>query len=298
MNPQLTVIVPAYNCADYLGECLDSVLCQLPDAAELVVVDDGSVDETAKALAAYEATHANVKAIYREHRGASGARNAGLEVASGDYIAFIDCDDTMNPGFIDQTRELLEQDADLYIFGIERVPLNGDNKLWTVGDAVYPSASAFADAYIRTRNLMVYSNCNKLYRKSIIDKAGLRFDEEVEFGEDRLFNYAFIRECGRIVTSSIIMLSYLQRSENSMSSRHVEHYFERVMSLHEAKMDCFLGLSQETSEAEKADFRSFDLSCEIEGTKARYEAHPVERDENQPLIDELLSRLHGRHEVR
>ena len=282
--PLLTVIVPAYNCVDYLDECLGSVLCQLTADCELVVVDDGSTDGTANALPPYEARD-NVKVLYREHGGASAARNAGLAAASGTYVAFVDCDDLVKPGFIAASRELMEQDFDLCIFGIERVPLQGESGLWTVEDASYPNASAFADAYIRIRSLMVYSNCNKFYRKSVIDKLDLRFDEGIDFGEDRLFNYAFIRECGRIRTSSLIMLTYMQRSLNSLSSRHVERYFERVMKLHEAKMECFLGLSQEATAEEKADFRASDLAHEVQVTIDRFAAHPEERAENMPLID-------------
>lgn len=284
--PLLTVIVPAYNCVGYIGECLGSVLEQLPADCELVVVDDGSTDGTANALAPYEAQD-SVRVLYREHGGASAARNAGLAAASGTYIAFVDCDDTMKPGFITASRDLMCQDFDLCIFGIERVPLQGKRELWTVADASYPSASAFADAYIRIRSLMVYSNCNKFYRKSVIDKLGLRFDEKVDFGEDRLFNYAFIRGCGRIRTSSLIMLTYLQRSTNSLSSRHVERYFERVMSLHEAKMECFLELSRATTDEEKAEFRARDLAHEVQVTIDRFAAHPEERAENMPLIKAL-----------
>lgn len=285
MERLITVIVPSYNCAGYIGECIESVLGQLPDACELIVVDDGSTDGTRDVLASYESATSNVKVLYREHKGASAARNAGLEAASGDYVAFLDCDDTMKPGFLAESRHLLEEGADLYIFGIERVPMLGNSEFWTVANARYPNASAFADAYIRNRNLLVYSNCNKFYRRAIIEDAGLRFDEDSDFGEDRLFNYAFIKQCGRIATSSSIMLTYLQRSVDSLSSRHVEGFYERVMSLHEAKVECFLGLSRESTEDEKADFRAYDLSREIATCVNRFSAHPEERDENLPLIN-------------
>ena len=285
MKRLLTVIIPAYNCAGYIRECIESALGQLPDGCELVVVDDGSTDDTRDVLASYQSATSNVKVLYREHKGASAARNAGLEAASGAYVAFLDCDDTMKPGFLAESLRLFEEGADLYIFGIERVPLLGNSEFWTVADARYPSASAFADAYIRNRNLLVYSNCNKFYRRTIIEEAGLRFDEDSDFGEDRLFNYAFIKQCGSVVTSSSIMLTYLQRSVNSLSSRHVERFYERVMDLHEAKMECFVGLSRESTEDEKADFRAYDLSREIETCMNRFSAHPEERDENLPLIN-------------
>ena len=95
-------------------------------------------------------------------------------------------------------------------------------------------------------------------------------------------------ECGRIDTSSIVMLSYLQRSTDSQSSRHVKGFFKRVMHLHEAKMACFLELSQETTDDEKADFRASDLACEVKVAIDRFAAHPEERDENLPLINALV----------
>ena len=130
---------------------------------------------------------------------------------------------------------------------------------------------------IRIRNLLVYSNCNKSYRKSIIDKLGLRFGEGIDFGEDRLFNYAFIQGCGRIRTSSLNMLAYIQRNTDSLSSRRVERYFERVLSLREAKMECFLGLSREETDEEKDDFSARDLAYEVVVAIDRFAAHPKER---------------------
>lgn len=285
MRPLLSIVIPTYNCADYLDECLHSVLDQLPEDCELVVVDDGSTDGTADLLASYEAASGCLKVLYNEHKGASGARNSGLDAASGAYVAFVDCDDMLKPGFLAESRYLLEQDIDLCIFGIERIHIDGNSEFWTVSDADYPNASAFADEYICNRHLLVYSGCNKFYRKAIIDELGLRFDETTDFGEDRLFNYAFIKKCKRIVTSSTIMLAYLQRIMDSLSSKHVDGYYERAMSLHEAKMNCFLGLSQGTTEDQKLDFLAYDLSREIEMTIERFSAHPEERDESLPLIN-------------
>jgi hypothetical protein len=285
MGPLLSIVIPTYNCAGYLDECLRSVLDQLPGDCELVVSDDGSTDDTTKLLASYEAAYDGLKVLYNEHKGASGARNAGLDAASGAYVAFIDCDDMLIPGFLDESHHLLEQDIDLCIFGIERMHIDGNSEFWTVLDAEYPNASAFADEYIRNRHLLVYSGCNKFYRKAIIDELSLRFDETTDFGEDRLFNYAFIQKCGRIVTSSAIMLAYLQRSMDSLSSKRICGYYERAMSLHKAKMACFLNLSQGTTVDQKLDFIAYGFSREIEATMDRFSLHPEERNENLPLIN-------------
>ena len=125
------------------------------------------------------------------------------------------------------------------IYGIERVWLDGRREEWAVEDRVYEDASAFADAYIRTRHLMIYSASNKLYRRSVIESRGIRFDETLSFGEDRLFNYRFLRACGKAVTSSLVMASNIERSRESLSTRHIPDFFSLVMKLHEEKLVCF-----------------------------------------------------------
>ena len=286
---RLSVIIPTYNCREYLSECLQSILRQLPPDCELIIADDGSDDETVKLLAGYEHVQENVHVIYREHKGASAARNAGLDAAAGEFVAFIDCDDCMRSGFLRDSLPLLDAGTNLYIFGIERFPLSGVRELWTVCDRVYPDASAFADEYVRIRQLLVYSNCNKFYRRSVIEEHRLRFDESMDFGEDRMFNYRYLSNCcGRIVTSSLIMLHYIQRNADSMSSKHIPGYFPCVRNLHEAKMYCFLSLSKRTTEEEKRDFIAYDISREVEKTLARFEQHPEEKTENLPEINRLV----------
>lgn len=99
VGKRLSIIVPAYNCEAYLDECLESVTSQLPPDCELIVVDDGSQDSTPRKLAALDGVQDNLCILLREHGGASAARNAGLAAANGEFIAFLDCDDRMCPGF-------------------------------------------------------------------------------------------------------------------------------------------------------------------------------------------------------
>ena len=270
----LTMIVPAYNCEAYIEEGLDSILSQMAEDLELIVVDDGSADGTREILSEYEGRQENLHICYADHRGASGARNTGLDLARGEYIAFMDCDDRLREGFLQQSRPMLLKKAALCIFGIERVFLSGNSEFWTVADRVYDSPSDFADEYIRTRKLLIYSNCNKFYRRKIIEDAQLRFEEGVSFGEDRLFNYRYITECGsiradsaEIITSSLIMLRYLQRSGESMSTGQEGRSYDQIMRLHREKMRCFLGLSGGTTEKERRDFEAYDLAREMEALR-------------------------------
>ena len=286
---RLSVIVPTFNCREYLDECFQSILRQLPSDCELVAVDDGSDDGTVEILSGYEGTQNHVHVVYREHKGASAARNAGLDAAAGEYVTFIDCDDRMRDGFLCDSLPLLDEGTDLYIFGIERIPLSDVRELWSLNDRVYPDVSAFADEYVRIRQLLVYSNCNKFYRRTVIEGYHLRFAENMDFGEDRMFNFRYLSCCrGRILTSSHIMLHYIQRSTDSMSLKHIPRYFSCIRRLHEAKMDCFLPLSTGTTEEEKLDFISYDISREVEKTLSRFELHPEEKTENLPAINRLV----------
>ena len=293
-NPILSVIIPAYNCEHYLSECLESVLVRMPEECELIIVDDGSSDSTPGILESYRHSCGSIRILLREHKGASGARNAGLSAAEGEYVTFLDCDDCLADHFLEKAFSLLRQDAGLLIFGIERVYLSGRSECWTLRDRVYDSISDFADEYIRTREMLIYSNCNKFYRRKIIEKAHLRFDESVDFGEDRLFNYRYLCLLERqhqktaVITSQQIMLRYIQRSAISMSAKSVPHYFDRVMELHRAKTETFLSLSQGTSDEERRTFCARDLGSEIMQTVDRFALYPQEEEENLPGVNALI----------
>ena len=284
----LSIIIPAYNCEPYINECLNSILDYNPKGVEIVVVDDGSTDGTKSILSGYENIYDNLKILYCSHKGSSAARNIGLDNCSGEFVAFLDCDDTIRAGFIKEGIEQISKNADLYIFGIERLYLSGEKELWNVSDREYASVSDFADEYIRARKLLIYSNCNKFYRRKIIEENHLRFDETLLYGADRLFNYNYLPFAGSVITSSLIMLSYRQRNGSSQSPAHVPEFFKNVVDLHRAKINCFCSLSNGTTTDEQIDFIAYDLSREVERAINRFDAHPEEKEENLPYINRLV----------
>ena len=160
---RLSVIIPTYNCKAYLKECLNSVSSQLPEDCEVIAVDDGSDDGTAELLSSYPGTRKNLRVLLRAHRGASGARNAGLAAARGSFVTFLDCDDRLQQGFLEKSLPMLELEADLYIFGIERILLSGGREVWTVRDNTYPDAAVFADTGVA---LLVILNGMRLMVRS------------------------------------------------------------------------------------------------------------------------------------
>ena len=261
MKPLISIIVPTYNCIGYMDETIASVTDGMPADCELILSDDGSTDGTQDALTGMRkaAPDPRVKILLNRHGGVSAARNAGLAAARGTFIGFLDSDDLLCPGFLERSRRLLASGADLYLFGFERTG-PGDAPPALLEDRRYESASAFADHYIRDRHLLVYSACNKYYRKSLLDEHGIRFREGVSFGEDRLFNYDYLPHCGPVETSGLAMFRYMNRSPESASKRALTR--SEAMALHEAKMHCFLTLSSGTSEAEREAFIRYDIATE------------------------------------
>ena len=267
------------------------MLGQLPADCELIAVDDGSTDGTPDMLRSYAERYDGIRLSLRAHGGVSAARNAGLDMAEGERVMFMDCDDVLINGFFRKAMPLLEEDADLYIFSFERVDFPDGEELVNplmIRDRFFDTASDFADAYVRSRHLLIYSACNKFYRRSVIEDCGIRFRDGMSFGEDRLFNYDYLKNCGSVRTSSVRMFRYMQRNPDSASKRSFPNYFDTIMTLHRAKVDCFLSLSGGTTHTEKRAFTGFDLSIEVSRMIERFDNHPAEKEENLPKINRLL----------
>ena len=283
----LSIIIPTYNCEDFFGETLKNLLSERPDNCEIILSDDGSDDATVRLLEEFEGHYDNLKIIRNDHHGVSAARNAGLDVARGEFVAFMDCDDCLHEGFLTDDRLTFKEDADLYIYAIERRTQDGLRQYWKLEDRTYPDSSDFADEYVRSHKLLLYSVCNKFYRRSLIDKINLRFDEGMQFGEDRLFNFQYLTACGKIISSGDIMQDYIQRSGPSLSTCYVPHYFDTIMKLHRMKMEYILSLSHGTTEDERLSYIAYDLVNEIEKAINRCLKLPKEREETIASINKL-----------
>lgn len=223
-NLFLSIIIPVYNAERYLCECLDSCLAQdLPASDyEIICVNDGSGDRSPDLLRTYGSRFPNVTVIDQPNGGVSAARNAGLELARGDYIWFIDADDLIRPHCLKRLREALDRIGcdrltfpDLYRF---TETLSGQERQ-QYADGTLRSNTTYNDAVIWT----------SLYRRSLLQEHRVRFREGVAFGEDLIFLYEW-----NLIPhekASIPDLIYLQRLNaasavaNSRSRRSVDSDF-------------------------------------------------------------------------
>jgi glycosyltransferase involved in cell wall biosynthesis len=206
----ISVIVPSYNASVTLERSLGSVLKQTYANFELLVVNDGSLDETSAIVHSFEKKDSRVRLIEAIHGGVSAARNRGLDEAKGDYVFFLDADDDIvETTFEKMISALKENAADMAICDFSH-PIFRQYS----GDGVYDLRDPFQLLRLYGDTFTLVTPWNKLIKRSIIGKT--RFDVEVHFSEDELFNLAILPSVKRVVTIKDCLYHYFfATKENS-----------------------------------------------------------------------------------
>ncbi len=220
----LSVIVPVYQVEDYLARCLDSILTQSFSGFELILVDDGSTDRCPEIIAAYEAQDRRVVSVRKENGGVSSARNAGMKMARGRYLIFIDSDDYIAPGLFEAAVRAAEDGgAEQVVWRYRRVDEEREYEpAFSVEDeTVDVEKMGLQRFYLKYWPLSTFGVevCNKLFRRDIVEKNGLEFLQNREdLGEDLLFNAMYQMHVHRIVSMKEPFYFYFQRRESIMHS--------------------------------------------------------------------------------
>lgn len=185
----VSVIVPVYNVETFLDECIKSLIRQTYSNFELILVDDGSTDDSGKLCDAWESTDARIKVIHKENGGLSTARNAGLDMAQGDYICFIDSDDFVTDNYLESfVRAIHETDAMMAFCDITSAKLA--TAAHNISELTVLSASDcrkwLYNPISREYVIMVIA-CAKIYARSLFD--GLRFEVGRYHEDEFLINH-------------------------------------------------------------------------------------------------------------
>ncbi|MGN0287657.1 MAG: glycosyltransferase [Atopobiaceae bacterium] len=199
-EPLVSVIVPAYNAQGTIGRCVDSILGQSYRNLEVLVMDDGSTDDTPAILDKYQAQDSRMRVVHKENSGVSDSRNRGLDLAQGTYVQFLDADDWITN---DATRLLVrgmqQNDADMVIANFYRVI---GERVSTKGDIDSPTVitrEEYADRMSESPADFYYGVLwNKLYKRSIIQQNNLRMDPNISWSEDFIFNMEYVLHTDRI----------------------------------------------------------------------------------------------------
>lgn len=206
---RLSIIIPVYKAEAYLRRCLDSILDSSPiDDIEVIAVNDGSPDRSLYILRDYERRYPSVRIIDKPNGGVSSARNAGLDAATGEYIMFVDADDTIDAEALSRLMASGYTKYSLIVTGMRRISRNGDALSTSplCHEALSPVSS---ESFVLTHDMLIVgSPCARLYKHSIISEHNIRFDTSMALYEDAVFNYNFIKHIDTICLSKEILYNY------------------------------------------------------------------------------------------
>ena len=218
-TPLISVIVPVYRVEEYLERCVKSILSQTYKNLEVILVDDGSPDQCPAICDACAEKDVRVKVIHQENKGLSGARNAGIDAASGEYLAFVDSDDYVNPHFIEELYQLL-QDTGCAIGQCRFSYVKGDG-LVEEGDSafcIYRGESLMEQLYGPEEKATCFVVAwNKLYRAELFKETGIRYPEG-RIHEDEATTYRLFHEAKKLAFLDRALYGYYTENGGSITS--------------------------------------------------------------------------------
>ena len=212
MKDVISVIVPVYNVAEFLPQCIESILDQDYEKLEAILIDDGSQDESGAICDRYAARDSRVRVIHQQNGGAAAAKNAGLRIAAGEYLSFVDSDDYLEPNVYGYMVEVLRaKNADAAQFSFRNVyQSKAEDQL------LEPAVLDGKEYLVRfTKDWTCALLWNKLYKRGLYDGV---FFEEGHKVDDEYFTYqGFLKPC-KVVCDSRIIYNYRKRASSVMSS--------------------------------------------------------------------------------
>lgn len=209
--PQISIIIPIYNAGKYLVQCLDSIVAQSFTDFEVIMVDDGSTDDSADICRDYCDRDSRFIYIYKENGGVSSARNRGIEQAQGEWMSFVDADDWLEENYL-ETFFAIEEKADITFFGETSVETDGRTSQRIPQDYL-------AKGKAEVEALVFYLKCgplgnvlgwtwDKFFRHSIIKEYKIRFREDLSFMEDEVFTLEYCHHISSLRTISYSLYFY------------------------------------------------------------------------------------------
>lgn len=197
-NPKVSIIVPIYNTEKYLRTCLDSIISQTYQNLEIILVDDGSTDNSGKTADDYAKKDPRITVIHQENRGQSAARNHGIKLATGEFISFLDSDDEIDHTFIENLLDPFTKNTktSLSVCGMHYKRLKQDTANDVYIAPLRPrrkseSRKAYI-LYLLAIDGRMYSSVNKLYHAKTAKT--LSFDESLNFAEDTKFVLDYLKK--------------------------------------------------------------------------------------------------------
>ena len=234
----VSVIIPVYNVEKYLDRCVESVLAQTYTDMQIILVDDGATDSSGIMCDEWAKKDQRIHVVHKKNGGLSSARNAGLDVAIGKYIYFLDSDDYISPELLELAISKMTDDIGMVSFGFYLSYDNGKIDSYPMGYNAFESKNDLDSVTMIQKILFKeyrWEAWNRIYRRDIIEKYHLRFeDNKIIFAEDMYFCLCYCAHIKKILKIPDRLYYYLIRSDSIMGNNREANNIDRFWKLADA----------------------------------------------------------------
>lgn len=292
-KPTISVIVPVYNVQKYLDECIKSILNQTFTDFELILVNDGSTDNSGSICDEYEKSEERVKVIHQENSGVSCARNKGIEISRGQYITFIDSDDFIDKFFFKEAiKVLLENKSDIYISGVQMETWESDDivetSLYSIKKSqFYTIKELLENMEVSYPQICICGPWCKFYKSSIIKDNGLFFDSDLCYGEDTFFNLSVFKNSKNAFFSNKCFYHYRRAEKDSLYSKFHKDIYEVVKLVYGKMRDLFEYL--QCTDVAKKRFEKMYFNLLVGGIHEYYRFYKKTTNKEKKMLIKKIS---------
>ena len=219
--PKVSIVIPVYKVEKYINKCLDSLLEQTFKDFEIILVDDGSPDNSGSICEEYAKNYSFIQVIHQENSGAGKARNAGIELAKGKYVTFTDADDWVAPEMLEKAIEVLDNGFDLVMFGNQAVWFNKkETKVvktqnWGKSELFSTKKECRENFLNLLESTSLNTPWNKLYKMEIINEHNIRFPD-VRRGQDAFFNMEYYKHINSFYLTAEVLYYFRQNTKEKI----------------------------------------------------------------------------------
>ena len=269
MDKKLSFILPIYKVEKYLQQCVDSILSQAGDDCEIILVDDGSPDGCGAICDNYAQNHKNIKVIHKINGGLSSARNAGMEIAAGKYVLFVDSDDYLEEGSVCRILDWIDStDADVAFLLSRKVYPDGTSE--PLGENLVRQEILGKS---RTEVLRFLTKCpkfpasawGKIYRRAFLEENGFRFPADRRLSEDLQYSLDLFLTAEKFDYLDFPYYCYRQSRAGSITNNiNAKYYFDTFLFITEAAEHCAVnGKAKDEESALALSFVAYEYAIRL-----------------------------------
>lgn len=249
---KISIIIPVYNVEKYLDDCLKSIVTQTYKNLEIILINDGSTDNSLKICYEYEKIDERIIVINNRNHGVSYSRNKGIDIATGKYIVFVDSDDIVDKNYIfELVNANKEDDYDIVVSNFKNVFIGDDKQnkstiKYNIIDINLLNGKFFDDYYYIKSVLT--TPWGKLFKRKIINKNNIRFPVEISSGEDYIFNMQYYKFVKQYKYINVYLYIYFHRKRKSLSRQFTVNNFKKQIEVIKKEKELFKLLNIKNSE--------------------------------------------------